>query len=96
MNKKRENLNNNYFKNINLPDLIDKASQTEEFNLKLINTDRENKLIKKIENTIKKIKDGKFGYCEYCYNKINIKRLKIQPIAKLCIDCKKISENLIN
>ncbi|XZR52866.1 MAG: RNA polymerase-binding protein DksA [Enterobacteriaceae bacterium] len=94
MKQKKYNLKNNYFKKYNLPDIIDRASQEEEFNFKLISNEREYKLTKKIEKTIKKIKNGKFGYCEWCFEKINIKRLKARPIAKLCIDCKKMSEKL--
>ncbi len=93
---KKKNKNNIYIKknkeNINFADPIDRVTQEEEFTFNLINKERENKLINKIKYTIKKIKEKKFGYCEICKNKIGIKRLKAQPIASLCIDCKTISE----
>ncbi len=87
--------NKKYFNNketINFPDPIDRAVQEEEFTFNLINKDREQKLINKIENTIKKINEKKFGYCETCGTKIGIKRLEAQPTANLCIDCKILSE----
>ncbi len=84
-----------YFSNketINFPDPIDRVVQEEEFTFNLINKDREQKLINKIENTIKKINEKKFGYCEICDTEIGIKRLEAQPTANLCIDCKILSE----
>ncbi|WMC19735.1 MAG: TraR/DksA C4-type zinc finger protein [Enterobacteriaceae bacterium PC38] len=87
INIKNQNLKNDYLKNINLPDLMDRAAQEEDFNIKLININRNYKVIKIIERTIKKIKYKKFGYCENCLIEINIKRLKANPIAKFCIKC---------
>ena len=48
----------------NFPDPVDRAAQEEEFSLELRNRDRERKLIKKIEKTLKKVEDEDFGYCE--------------------------------
>ncbi|MDI5536361.1 MFS transporter, partial [Salmonella enterica subsp. enterica serovar Montevideo] len=42
---------------------VDRAAQEEEFSLELRNRDRERKLIKKIEKTLKKVEDEDFGYC---------------------------------
>ncbi|WP_343154911.1 RNA polymerase-binding protein DksA [Buchnera aphidicola (Pseudoregma panicola)] len=88
----------NYEKNnilkeqINFPDPIDRAVQEEEFNLKLQNNARNIKIIKKINNTLKKIELNDFGYCASCDIKIGIKRLEARPTANLCIDCKTLSE----
>ncbi|CAL4319986.1 RNA polymerase-binding protein DksA [Buchnera aphidicola] len=79
-------------KSSNFPDPVDRAVQEEEFNLELLNQDRENKLIKKIEYTLKKIKEKEFGYCSSCGVKIGIKRLEARPTAHLCIDCKTLEE----
>ncbi|QJC35085.1 RNA polymerase-binding protein DksA, partial [Enterobacteriaceae endosymbiont of Donacia piscatrix] len=76
----------------NFPDPIDRATQEEEFNLELRNRDRERKLIKKIEMTLKKFNTKNFGYCDCCEIEIGLKRLEAQPIANLCIDCKTLAE----
>ncbi len=89
-NKKKYLIKNK--ENINFADPIDKIIQEEEFTFNLINKNREFKLINKIKYTIKKIKQKKFGYCEKCKSEIGIKRLEVQPIANLCIDCKIKSE----
>ena len=66
--------------------------QEEEFSLELRNRDRERKLIKKIEKTLKKVEDEDFGYCESCGVEIGIRRLEARPTADLCIDCKTLAE----
>ncbi|MBK4765321.1 MAG: RNA polymerase-binding protein DksA [Pantoea sp. Brub] len=76
----------------NFPDPIDRAVQEEEFNLELRNRDRERKLIKKIEKTLKKVKNNDFGYCDSCGIEIGIRRLEARPTADLCIDCKTVAE----
>ncbi|AEW44441.1 dnaK suppressor protein [Serratia symbiotica str. 'Cinara cedri'] len=76
----------------NFPDPIDRATQEEEFSLELRNRDRERKLIKKIEKTLKKVEDEYFGYCESCSVEIGIRRLEARPTADLCIDCKTLAE----
>ena len=76
----------------NFPDPSDRATQEEEFSLELRNRDRERKLLKKIERTIKKIESEDFGYCESCGVEIGIKRLEARPTADLCIDCKTLAE----
>ncbi|CAL4320634.1 RNA polymerase-binding protein DksA [Buchnera aphidicola] len=79
-------------KSTNFPDPIDRAAQEEEFNLELRNRDRGRKTIKKIEMTLKKIKEKDFGYCDSCGIEIGIRRLEARPTANLCIDCKTLAE----
>ncbi|WII23819.1 RNA polymerase-binding protein DksA [Buchnera aphidicola] len=92
LNKNKKNIYHVSKKSSNFPDPVDRAVQEEEFNLELLNQDRENKLIKKIENTLKKIQEKEFGYCSSCGVKIGIKRLEARPTAHLCIDCKTLEE----
>ncbi|OCG19444.1 RNA polymerase-binding protein DksA [Gilliamella sp. Fer1-1] len=76
----------------NFPDPADRATQEEEFSLELRARDRERRLIKKIEKTLKKIEIDDFGYCESCGVEIGIRRLEARPTADLCIDCKTLAE----
>lgn len=76
----------------NFPDPVDRASQEEEFALELRTRDRERKLIKKIEKTIKRIDDDDFGFCDSCGIEIGIRRLEARPTADLCVDCKTMAE----
>ena len=76
----------------NFPDPVDRAAQEEEFSLELRTRDRERKLIKKIEKTLKRIEDDDFGYCDSCGIEIGVKRLEARPTADMCIDCKTMAE----
>lgn len=77
---------------LNLPDMADRASQEEEFALELRTRDREAKLLRKIEKSIRKIEDDDYGYCESCGVEIGIRRLEARPTADLCIECKELQE----
>ena len=76
----------------NYPDPIDRASQEEEFNLELRTRDRERKLLKKIDETLERIKEKDYGFCDMCGAEIGIKRLEARPTATQCIECKTIAE----
>ncbi|WP_088332755.1 RNA polymerase-binding protein DksA [Lacimicrobium sp. SS2-24] len=76
----------------NFPDPVDRAAQEEEFSLELRTRDRERKLIKKIEKTLKRIDDDDFGFCDSCGIEIGVRRLEARPTADMCIDCKTMAE----
>jgi DnaK suppressor protein len=50
--------------------------------------EREQKLLKKIDEALDRIAQGTFGVCESCGGEIGFKRLKARPVTTLCIDCK--------
>ncbi|HRP75612.1 MAG TPA: RNA polymerase-binding protein DksA [Rhodocyclaceae bacterium] len=70
----------------------DRASQESDMALELRNRDRERRLIKKINETLARIEDGEYGYCDSCGVEIGLKRLEARPTANLCIDCKTLEE----
>lgn len=76
----------------NFPDPSDRATQEEEFSLELRTRDRERKLIKKIDQTLEKIKNLEYGFCEACGEEIGIRRLEARPTANQCVDCKTLEE----
>ena len=76
----------------NFPDPNDRATQESEFSMELRARDRERKLIKKIEESIRNLDNDEFGYCEACGVEIGIRRLEARPTATLCIDCKILDE----
>ena len=77
---------------INFPDLMDRASQEEEFNFELKTRDRDLKLLRKIEGALARISDGTYGYCDDCGAQIGVKRLEARPTATQCIECKTVAE----
>lgn len=76
----------------NFPDPNDRATQESEFSMELRARDRERKLIRKIEESIRNLENEEFGYCEACGVEIGVKRLEARPTATLCIDCKVLDE----
>lgn len=76
----------------NFADPADRATQEEEFGLELRARDRERKLCKKIDEALRNIDIGNYGYCEACGVEIGIRRLEARPTATLCIDCKTLAE----
>ena len=46
------------------------------------------KKLRAVENALKRISDGKYGYCLQCGKKIPEGRLRAIPEAVLCVDCK--------
>ncbi len=76
----------------NFPDPNDRASQESEFSLELRTRDRERKLIKKIEESLRNIDSEDYGFCESCGIDIGIRRLEARPTADQCIDCKTLDE----
>ncbi len=70
----------------------DRASQESDMTLELRNRDRERKLIKKIDETLRNIDSDEYGYYEGCGIEIGLKRLEARPTATLCIDCKTLDE----
>jgi DnaK suppressor protein len=70
----------------------DRASQESDMALELRNRDRERKLIKKIDETLRIIESQDYGYCNGCGEEIGLKRLEARPTATLCIDCKTLDE----
>lgn len=74
--------------NETLTDLGDQASAEADQNFILRLREREQKLLKKIDEAIDRINEGTFGVCESCGGQISVKRLKARPVTTLCIDCK--------
>tara|TARA_B100001996_G_scaffold57469_1_gene40799 strand:- start:2099 stop:2515 length:417 start_codon:yes stop_codon:yes gene_type:complete len=66
-------------------DIVDQASSYTDKNVELRAINRQIKLISKIDQALKKITDGTYGFCEETGEPIGIKRLMARPIASLCI-----------
>ncbi len=76
----------------NYADPADRATQEEEFALELRTRDRERKLIRKIDQTLERIRREDYGFCDQCGVEIGLRRLEARPTATLCVDCKTLEE----
>ena len=66
-------------------DIVDQASSYTEKNVEMKAINRQIKLISKIDQALKKIEDGTYGFCEETGEPIGIKRLIARPVAALSI-----------
>ena len=66
-------------------DIVDQASSYTEKNVEMKAINRQIKLISKINQAIKKIENGTYGFCEETGDPIGSKRLIARPVATLCI-----------
>jgi len=78
----------------NEPDELDRASAEEERWLSLRISEREGKLLRKIDAALQRIEDGEYGFCEDTGDPIGIPRLLARPTATLSAEAKTRREQL--
>ncbi len=79
---------------LNQPDDIDRASLETDKALDLRTKDRARKLISKIDEALKRIEDGTYGYCEETGEPIGLERLEARPVATLSIEAQERHERM--
>src|SRR4051794_35913701 len=75
-------------------DPSDRATLEEEYTLELRTRDRERKLLKKVEKSLRMIDDGSYGYCEETGEPIGIPRLIARPTATLSLEAQERRERV--
>jgi len=83
---------NNLDDNVASADIVDQASSYTEKTVEMRASNRRRKLVNKIDQALKKLKDGTYGYCEDTGEPIGLKRLIARPIATLCIEAQEKHE----
>ena len=74
------------------PDVSDQASAEAEQNFLMRIREREQRLIKKIDEALERMDQNTYGICERCEEEIPYPRLKARPVTTLCINCKTLEE----
>ena len=88
----RETLTHLQSETENHPDLADRASSETDRSLELRTRDRQRKLISKIDEALRRIEDGSYGYCEETGEPIGVARLDARPIATLSLEAQERHE----
>ncbi|HRO04640.1 MAG TPA: RNA polymerase-binding protein DksA, partial [Terricaulis sp.] len=73
-------------------DLADRATSETDRGLELRTRDRQRKLIAKIDQALRRIEDGSYGYCEETGEPISLSRLEARPIATLSLEAQERHE----
>lgn len=76
------------------PDLADRATKETDRAIELRTRDRERKLISKIDEALKRIDEGTYGYCEETNEPISLRRLEARPIATLSLEAQERHERM--
>lgn len=63
-----------------------------DINLRLLETHRESLL--KIDESLRKLREGSYGICEDCSGEISAERLNVMPFAIFCRDCQERREEI--
>lgn len=75
-------------------DPADRATQEEEYTIELRTRDRERKLLKKVERSLRMIEEGTYGWCEETGEPIGIARLLARPTATLSLEAQERRERM--
>ena len=75
-------------------DPSDRATLEEEYTLELRTRDRERKLLKKVEKSLRLIDDGSYGWCEETGEPIGVPRLIARPTATLSLEAQERRERV--
>jgi DnaK suppressor protein len=73
-------------------DVSDQASAEADQNFSMRIKEREQKLLKKIDEALDRMDKRVYGICERCEEVIPYERLKARPVTTLCIACKTLQE----
>lgn len=88
----RETLTHLQAETENHPDIADRATSETDRALELRTRDRQRKLISKIDEALRRIEDGSYGYCEETGEPIGVARLDARPIATLSLEAQERHE----
>jgi DnaK suppressor protein len=68
-------------------DLVDQAGDERERELSLLLSGRDKEKLLAINEALEKLREGTYGICEECGDRIGPGRLKVMPLAKFCVSC---------
>jgi DnaK suppressor protein len=74
-------------------DVIDAALDAAQDEISSQLAEVESRELSHIERALERIKEGVYGQCEVCSNKIPLLRLNALPYATMCIECQQAEEN---
>jgi DnaK suppressor protein len=68
-------------------DIIDQAGDERERELSLLLSGRDKEKLLAINEALEKLKEGTYGICEECGERIGLQRLKVMPLARYDVSC---------
>jgi len=77
---------------LDLSDEADYAAVAVETDIDAAIMEQQRQELIEIELALDKIREGSYGICEMCEDKISNERLKVKIFARYCIVCREITE----
>ncbi len=77
-------------------DLVDQAGDERDRELSLLLSGRDKEKLAAIDEALEKLEEGTYGTCEECGDKIGPGRLKVMPLARLCVNCQSKMEKEVS
>ena len=77
-------------------DELDLASDQQDRELSVLLSNRDRKKLLAINEALENIKEGNYGVCQECGERIGAGRLKAMPLANYCVDCQSKIEKEID
>ncbi|HSR11191.1 MAG TPA: TraR/DksA family transcriptional regulator, partial [Thermodesulfobacteriota bacterium] len=68
-------------------DIVDQAGDERDRELSLLLSGRDKEKLLAINEALEKIREGSYGICEECGERIGPGRLKVMPLATFCVMC---------
>lgn len=73
-------------------DEMDQVQAAEARDLAVRNLDRSVRLLRQIEEALRRLDKGEYGICANCEEEIGPKRLRALPWAQFCLKCQEIAD----
>ena len=73
-------------------DVVDAALDSAQTEISSQLAEVESRELASIERALERMRNGTYGICEYCSNKIPMARLNALPYATSCVDCQREAE----
>ncbi len=68
-------------------DVADQAGHERDRELSLLFSGRDKEKLFAIDQALEKLREGTYGVCEECGEKIGPRRIKAMPLARFCVSC---------
>ena len=78
---------------IDVAEMVEQSALDYCLSLSLRISDRESKLIRKIQQALDRMEDEDYGICDICGKEISIARMIARPVTTFCIACKTRQES---
>lgn len=75
-------------------DVVDAALDSAQNEISSQLAEVESRELASIERALERMRNGTYGICEYCSNKIPMARLNALPYATSCVDCQREAERV--